>query len=105
MPATSTPQEQSIHIHDVSDIRNCGQLRDRIAECLNNKRPLILDVSTFQSGDITFVQTLISAAKTAETWGIRMEIMNAPPAFAELFERCGLGARLRAPPFPAPRTQ
>lgn len=99
MSATSTEAARRIHLPPANDIRTCGQLKDRLAECLNSKCAPILDASAFQSGDITFVQTLASAAKTAEKLGVRMEITNAPPAFAALLERCGLAPQLHAPPF------
>lgn len=98
MSAPSTKAERGIHLPPANDIRTCGQLKDRLAECLSSKCPLIIDADAFQSGDITFVQTLISAEKTAEKLGVHMEITNAPPAFAALLERCGLGHRFHAPP-------
>lgn len=103
MSATSTETARRIHLPPANDIRTCGQLKDRLAECLSNKFPLILDADAFQSGDITFVQTLISAAKTAERWGVRMEIANAPPVFTALLERCGLGPQFHAFPPVRPR--
>lgn len=103
MSATSTEAARRIHLPPANDIRTCGQLKNRLAECLSTKCPLILDADAFQSGDITFAQTLISAAKTAERWGVRMEIANAPPALAALFERCGLAPWFHALPPSRPR--
>lgn len=81
------------------DIRTCGQLKDCLVECLNSRSGLMLDAGAFQSGDITFVQVLLSAAKTAERLGVSMEIANVGPAFVALLNRCGVDAdalRLRS---------
>lgn len=102
MSAISTEVDRRIDLPPANDIRTCGQLKNRLAECLSSKCILILDVGAFQSGDITFVQTLVSAVKTAARLGGRLEITNAPPAFAALLERCGLGCQLHAHPFSGP---
>ncbi len=84
--------ERYIPLPTMNDIRTCGELKNRLAECLGNKCVLLLDAEYFQSGDITFVQILASAVKTAEKMGARLEVANANPAFTALLERCGLDA-------------
>lgn len=89
-----------ILLSSTNDIRTCGALKARLVECLKERCTLSLDAGAFEAGDITFVQILIAAAKSAEELGGGMEIVNAGPAFTALLERCGCDLatlRLRSP--------
>lgn len=100
MSSALAETEKRILLSSTNDIRTCGELKARLLECLKEPCALSLDACAFETGDITFVQILISAARTAETLGGNMEIVNAGPAFTALLERCGCGPdtlRLRSP--------
>lgn len=84
--------EGRIFLSPTNDIRTCGELRARLMDGLRERRALCLDAGAFETGDITFVQILISAARTAEGLGGTLDIVKASPAFTAFLERCGFDA-------------
>jgi|AGTN01.1.fsa_nt_gi hypothetical protein len=78
------------------DIRTCVDLARRLAAELKPGRVVVVDAGAFQAGDVTLVQTLVAARRTAELMEARIEITHAPPALAALLERCGLDDEARA---------
>ena len=99
MSSALSETERHIPLPPTNDIRTCSQLKDLLADCLKQPCALSVDAGAFETGDITVVQILISAAKTAERLGGSMTIANPSPAFTALLERCGCDAdtvRLRS---------
>lgn len=99
MSSALAETERCILLPPTNDIRTCGELKARLGDGLKGSCVLSVDAGAFETGDITFVQLLISAAKTAAGLGGRVEIANAGPAFTALLERCGCDAdtlRLRS---------
>lgn len=85
------PKER-VTIDAAQSIKTCRAVAEDIAGKLHPGNILVVDVSAFQTGDITFVQTLISARKSAGIMGARLDITPANAALKALFERCGLEA-------------
>lgn len=74
----------------VVDIRNIGELADRMKACIAGTAAVDLDAGAFESGDVTLVQVLVSAGKTAAERGGNFRIVNAGPALVALLDRCGI---------------
>lgn len=92
MSSALAEEEGCILLSSENDIRTCNELKARLMDRLRERCALSLDAGAFESGDITFVQILISAARTAEQVGGTVDIVNASPAFTALLERCGFDA-------------
>lgn len=74
------------------DIRNIGELADRIKACIAGATALDVDAQALVSGDVTLVQVLAAAGKTAAERGIPFRVVNAGPDLAALLDRCGVDA-------------
>jgi len=74
------------------DIRNIGELADRIKACIAGATAVDVDAQAFESGDVTLIQVLAAAGKAAAERGISFKIVNAGPGLAALFDRCGVDA-------------
>lgn len=74
------------------DIRNIGELADRIKACIAGATAVDVDAQDLVSGDVTLIQVLAAAGKTAAERGISFRIVNAGPNLAALLDRCGIDA-------------
>lgn len=73
-------------------IRNAREVAGRIAECLRSGRDITIDAAGIESGDVTLIQILVAARKSAARRGRRLEIEAPSPALTALMRRCGLAA-------------
>ncbi len=74
------------------DIRNIGELADRIKACIAGAMAVVVDAEAFVSGDVTLVQVLAAAGRTAAERGISFKVVNAGPGLTALLDRCGIDA-------------
>ncbi len=74
------------------DIRNIGELADRLKGCLAGTMDVDVDAQALVSGDVTLVQVLAAAGRTAAERGVSFRVVNAGPGLAALFDRCGIDA-------------
>lgn len=71
-----------------------GNVRDHhatLVEALRNPGPLTLDLSAVEQADISFVQLLVSAARTAAARGATYRLAAISEPLAAAFARAGLG--------------
>lgn len=73
-------------------IRNVREVAERIAELLSTGRDITINAAETESGDVTLIQILVAARKSAAARGCRLAIEAPSPAFAALVRRCGLAA-------------
>ncbi|SBW12214.1 hypothetical protein KL86APRO_20500 [uncultured Alphaproteobacteria bacterium] len=73
-------------------IKNVRQVSDRISEILLAGRDLSIRAADLESGDVTLVQILIAARKSAAERGCRVCVEDPSPALTALLRRCGLAA-------------
>lgn len=85
-------EEHPLDLIGAHSIETCPALIAEIAAhiCPNGMVTVLAD--RFASGDITIVQALVAARKSAEAVGCGFEIGDPSPAFVALLERSGLAA-------------
>lgn len=74
------------------DLRNIGELADRIKASIARASAVDVDAQAFVSGDVTLVQVLAAAGKTAAERGVSFRIVNVGPGLTALLDRCGIDA-------------
>lgn len=76
----------------VVTIKNVRQVADRIGAVLLAGRDLTIRAADLESGDVTLVQLLIAAQKSAAARGCGCRVEDPSPALAALMHRCGTSA-------------
>ena len=68
-------------------------VRDAMLDALRNHASVVIDCSGADEIDITFLQTLIAAARTAADWRKDIRLVSPlPPLLLNALERCGFPA-------------
>jgi phospholipid transport system transporter-binding protein len=65
-------------------------VRDAVLDALRNHASVVIDCSGADAIDITFLQTLIAAARTAGDWRKDIRLVSPlPPLLLDALQRCG----------------
>jgi len=73
-------------------INTCRVLADQFRDSLQPGRTVVVDAAEFADGDITVVQILLAARRSATAIGCDIVIADPSPAFAALLRRSGVAA-------------
>lgn len=73
-------------------IRNAREVAERISGLLVPGRDLAIRAADLETGDVTLVQILVAARKTAAERGCRLRVDDPSPALTALMRRCGVDA-------------
>lgn len=89
---TSDPSTAPLALAAISDIRSCVEFRQQVIDSQDSAGSVVIDAGALQSGDVTCIQILVAAAKSAQRLGGAVEVINAGPAFMGMLSRCGIDA-------------
>ncbi len=73
-------------------IRTIRALRDDLTAALSDTPALTLDCAGVERADVTFIQLVLAAAKTAGRQGKSLALANLSPVSEAAFQRAGLPA-------------
>jgi len=80
-----------IQMRGECDVRNVREHHAMILDALRDRDDLGIDASGVEHADITFVQLLVSAAKTGEAARKRVRLVAVSDPLRAAFARAGLG--------------
>ena len=84
-------KSQSIKVQGACSLSNIREQHALVAAALRGDGPVLLDLSDVQDADISFVQLLASAARTAAQQGRSFRLDGVPATLVQTFSRAGLG--------------
>ncbi|MCJ2127071.1 STAS domain-containing protein [Methylobacterium sp. J-077] len=79
-------------------LRTAQALRADLLAALDGASGLALDCAAIETVDVTFVQLVVAAAKSAASRGTNLDLINRPDAVTAAFRRAGIAPQ---PPFEA----
>ncbi len=84
--------EDIVVLSSAQTIRTCQEFADQLRERLSSAKRVVVDAAELAEGDVTLIQVLLAARKSATSIGCDFEIVNPSAAFLALVRQCGLAA-------------
>lgn len=85
-------------LENIQTLRTIDATRTALEERLHPAGDVVLDCSRIEEADLSFVQVLVAARKTADRLGARVRLADPSPVLRELLDRCGaMGAAVKDP--------
>lgn len=79
-----------ITIPETATIKNCPSLASEIRDAILPGEDVEISAEGFAVGDLTTVQIVLSAQKSATAVGCRLSVTNPSPDFRALFRQAGV---------------
>lgn len=83
-------EETTFALAPTNTIQSACELAEQVGALLHTGGDVVIDAGKVDVADITLVQILLAARRTATAIGCRYSIINPSPAFVALLHRCGV---------------
>jgi anti-anti-sigma regulatory factor len=88
LSAMSEPQ--AVRLSGVASIRSIGQYHDDLCAMLSAGTDVVLDLGDIEDADLSFIQLIISAQRSAQARGLSLTLSSpAPEPILQTLERGG----------------
>ncbi len=82
--------DNSVVLSPTHTIKNCCELAETLRERLSCGTSVTVDAAAVVEGDITLIQVLVAARKSATANGCDFTVANPSPAFVALVRQSGV---------------
>lgn len=79
-----------VPLENIQTLRTIDATKALLEECLRPSGAVVLHCAQIEEADLSFVQLLLSARKTAERLGATLRLAGVPAALRDVLERCGV---------------